>query len=122
AVELAIAGVPTVIGYRMNGFTAFLARRYLTIKHVSIPNLVLDRPLIPELLQEDCTPENLAEEVLPLLTDRAASDAQRKGLAEAVAMLTPPSGLPSASAAEEVIALLGQPPRAGDRPTPSPDD
>ncbi|MEM7446444.1 MAG: lipid-A-disaccharide synthase, partial [Pseudomonadota bacterium] len=47
AVELAIAGVPTVIGYRMNGFTAFLARRYLTIKHVSIPNLVLDRPLIP---------------------------------------------------------------------------
>ena len=120
AVELAIAGVPTVIGYRLNAFTAFLARRFLTIDYVSIPNLVLDRPLIPELLQQDCTPDKLAAAIVPLLTDAAAAQEQRQGLAEAVALLTSAEGRPSDSAASEILRLLGWP-RAVDPSTRQPD-
>lgn len=122
AVELAIASVPTVIGYRMAALTGFLARRFITIKYASIPNLVLDRPLIPELLLGDLTPDSLANAILPLLTDKEAAQVQRDGLAEAVAMLTPASGLPSQSAAQEIMALLGRPLPAVDRPTPPPGD
>lgn len=121
AVELAIAGVPTVIGYRMGAFTVFLARRFATIKYASIPNLVLDRPLVPELLQQDCTPERLAEAVIPLVSNQAAARVQRDGLAEAVALLTPPAGLPSETAAEEITALLGPQLSAVGPSTPPPD-
>lgn len=120
AVELAIAGVPTVIGYRLNALSAFLARRFLSIDYVSIPNLVLDRPLIPELLQQDCTPDKLAAAIVPLLTDEAAAREQRQGLAEAVALLTPPEGRPSDSAASEILRLLDSP-RAVDPSSRQPD-
>ncbi|MED5506134.1 MAG: lipid-A-disaccharide synthase, partial [Pseudomonadota bacterium] len=59
--------------YRVNAITAYLAKRLLTIEHVSLPNVLADKELVKEYLQEDCTPDNLFNEVSRLLeTDNQA--------------------------------------------------
>ena len=59
SLELAMAHVPHLIAYRLNALTAALARRVLKIKYVNLINLLQDKPVIPELLQENCTVEKL---------------------------------------------------------------
>ena len=54
--ELALAGVPMAVTYRVNPFTAMIARRLLLVKHVAMVNLLAGREIVPELLQDDCTP------------------------------------------------------------------
>lgn len=67
--ELALAGVPMVTAYKMSEFEAMIARRLIRVSSVILANLVLGENVVPELLQENCTPENLASALLPLLTD-----------------------------------------------------
>jgi lipid-A-disaccharide synthase len=109
--ELALAGVPMAVTYRVNTLTHWIIKRAALVKYASIVNLLLDRMVLPELLQEDGTPENLADAIGPLLSDPAAAAAQRAGCAQAIAMLRPPSGLPSDAAAEAVLSLLSDPHR-----------
>lgn len=54
---------PMVVGYRVSGFSYFIFKRLLTINRFSLPNLLADENLVPELMQQDCTPEKLAESV-----------------------------------------------------------
>ena len=61
SLELAMAHVPHLIAYRLNALTASLARRVLKIKYVNLINLLQDKPVIPELLQENCTLEKLTQ-------------------------------------------------------------
>jgi len=68
SLELAMAGVPHLIAYRMNKITAALARRVLKIKYVNLINLLMDAPIIPELLQENCTPSKIVSVMCNLLT------------------------------------------------------
>ena len=81
-------------------------RRLLRVRFVSLVNLLADRAIVPERLQEDCTPALLAADLLELLRDPAATAAQRAGFAEVLARLTPAAGLPSEAAAEAVLAEL----------------
>jgi lipid-A-disaccharide synthase len=67
SLELAMAGVPHLIAYRMNPLTAALARRVLKIKYVNLLNLLVDAPIIPELLQENCTTEKLVKTMQSLI-------------------------------------------------------
>jgi lipid-A-disaccharide synthase len=106
SLEVALAGVPMVVGYRVNPITAIIARRLVKVAHVSIVNLLAQRRIIPELLQEDCTPEKLSAELVRLLTDPAAAQAQREGFATVFHMLRPAEGLPSAAAAAAVLRAL----------------
>ena len=78
--ELAVAGVPMVVAYRVGAITEFLARRMIAVPHVAMPNLILGRGAVPELLQADCTPERLAAELVGLI--EGGSTAQRRDLAE----------------------------------------
>lgn len=104
--ELALAKVPMLVTYRINPLSHQLARRMIKIKYASIINLLLDRPVVPELLQYESRPARLAEELHRLLTDPQAAATQRAGCAEALAMLTPPSPPPSKSAATAILDLL----------------
>lgn len=73
ALECMLIKRPMVVGYRVNAITAYLAKRLLTIEHVSLPNVLADKELVKEYLQEDCTPDNLFNEVSRLLeTDNQA--------------------------------------------------
>ena len=67
ALECMLIKRPMVVGYKVNAFTAFLARRMLKTKYVSLPNILADQALVKEFLQQDCTPDNLSQEVLQLL-------------------------------------------------------
>jgi lipid-A-disaccharide synthase len=67
--ETALARVPQVVLYRVNPITAWIARHILkfSIPFMSPPNLVLMEPIVPEFLQEQATPSNIAREALDLL-------------------------------------------------------
>jgi lipid-A-disaccharide synthase len=70
--ELALAGVPMVAAYRLTfieEIIARIARIKQRLSSVILANLVLGENIVPELLQHDCTPERLAEALLPLLSD-----------------------------------------------------
>jgi lipid-A-disaccharide synthase len=106
--ELALALVPSVIAYRVNGLSYAIARRLAVGRFVGLPNIILDRPLAPELLQDECTPDRLAAALSPLLGDGAARVAQIAGLAEIRSRLSLPGTTPSRAAARIVLGVAGQ--------------
>ena len=67
--EAALARCPHVIYYRMNPVTAFVIRRKLLLPYVGLPNILAGRFVVPELLQEDATVDNLAQAVGNLYDD-----------------------------------------------------
>ncbi|MCT8264926.1 lipid-A-disaccharide synthase [Proteus terrae] len=69
ALECMLTKCPMVVGYRMKPFTFWLAKRLVKTPYVSLPNLLAGREIIKELLQEECEPSTLAQQLLPLLTD-----------------------------------------------------
>jgi lipid-A-disaccharide synthase len=105
--ELALARVPMAVTYRVNPITAMAARRLIRVPHVAMVNLLAGRLVVPELLQQDCTPEKLAATLATLLGDTAAADAQRAAFADVMASLSPGGRSPSVAAAEEVLGVLG---------------
>ena len=104
--ELALANVPMLVTYRINPLTHQIAKRMIRIQYASILNLLLDRPVVPELLQYDSRPDRLAAELHRLLTDQDAVAAQRQGFTEALTMLRPASGTPSECAGQAVLSML----------------
>ena len=106
SLEMAVAGVPHIVAYRVNPITAAIARRLVKVPHASLVNLLCGREVVPECIQEDCTPEKLTSALLPLLQDEAFIAAQRQGFAETLAKLHAPEGAPSEAAAAAVLAAL----------------
>ena len=105
--ELALAGVPMAVTYRVNAVSAVMARRMIRVQHVAMVNLLAGRAAVPELLQEDCNPATLCAAVLSLLRDPAVAAAQRAAYAEVVAGLRPPGGgEPATQAAAAVLRLV----------------
>jgi lipid-A-disaccharide synthase len=104
--ELAMADVPMLVTYQVNPISAWAGRHLIKVKYASIINLVLDRPVVPELIQEQGRPVFLAAELRRLLNDPAAAAAQRAGFREALGMLRSPAGAPSDSAAAAILSLL----------------
>ena len=104
--ELALAGVPMAVTYRVNPITAIAARRLIRVPHVAMVNLLAGRLVVPELLQEDCYPEKLAATLGTLLQDGSAAAAQRAAFREVMATLAPQGRLPSEAAADEVLRVL----------------
>jgi len=108
--ELALAGVPMVVTYRVNPLTAAIVRRVVKVKYASLLNLLMDRAVVPELIQADCNPDRLAAELRPLLTDPAVAAAQRESFKAPLDMLRAPAGRPSEAAAAAVLDLLDRGP------------
>ena len=69
ALEAMLCKSPMVVGYRMKPFTHFLAKRLVKTKYISLPNLLADEMLVPEMIQEDCEPQKLAEQLSQYLGD-----------------------------------------------------
>jgi lipid-A-disaccharide synthase len=106
--ELALAGVPMAVTYRVNPITAMIARRMIRVPHVAMVNLLAGRAVVPELLQQDCTPERLAQTVRRLLTEPDVASAQRHAFREVIASLAPPAGRPSVAAARAVLEVMDE--------------
>lgn len=107
ALELAMAGTPTVVTYKVNPLSAWLARRIIKVPFVNLTNIVLEREAVPEFLQEDCRPDNLADAIERLLDDEFVRRTQREDSKEALACLAGYDGdLPSIRAARVVLDLI----------------
>ena len=104
--ELAIAEVPMVVGYRVNPLTMALARRLVRVDWVSLFNLVLDRPVVPEYLQDQCRPGLLAEAVERIIVDGEARSAQIAAARVVSDRLGVGGARPSQRAADVILGLI----------------
>ncbi len=80
--ELAIAEVPTVVVYKISPITYWLAKKLVKIKDVSLPNIIMKRRILPELIQDDCTPEKITAEILTLLQNKQTREEMLLNLKE----------------------------------------
>ncbi|MGB0935069.1 MAG: lipid-A-disaccharide synthase [Alphaproteobacteria bacterium] len=61
SLQLAMAEIPFVIGYKMNPITAWLAKKVVKVPSMTLVNLLLDKPVVPEFFQNDCTSVRLCQ-------------------------------------------------------------
>lgn len=78
--QLACAGVPTVVGYKLNGLTFFFAKRLFKPNYISLVNIAADQALMPEFVQSDCNGDVLADAVLEFVQDKDLSRSTSKAL------------------------------------------
>jgi lipid-A-disaccharide synthase len=104
--ELALSGVPMVTAYRVGAMEAFILRRAIRVSSVILANLVLGKEIIPEYLQENCTPENLARALRPLLSDTPERKRQVDAFATIDAIMSTGQVPPSVRAADIVLATM----------------
>ena len=114
-----LAGVPTVAAYRIGAIEATIVRALVRQRPLSVilANLVLGARVVPEFLQEECTPQALAAALMPLLGDTPERQAQLDAFARLDAIMG--LGLsPSGKAAEAVLTTVTHA-RAGRLPNPA---
>jgi len=99
--EAAISGTPMVIIYKVSPLSYRFAKALVHVSHVGLANLIAGRQIVPELLQDDATPENIACTVQDMLGDESRLESIRRQM-RAVAKLL---GEPGASRRVADIAL-----------------
>ncbi len=103
--EAALLGCPTVVIYQVSKITEFLARRYTHLPECfALPNLILSKRAVPELIQGDVTPARIADECLPLLLDPARAGAMRSDLARVRRYLGRPGA--GSRVASRILAMI----------------
>lgn len=95
--ETALLDVPTVVAYRLSALTFAMAKRVVKVKYVSLPNLILDDAVFPELLQSDANPRAIATAAARWLADPAQALAVKNRLADLRTLLGDP-GAPERAA------------------------
>jgi lipid-A-disaccharide synthase len=103
--ELALAGVPMVAAYRGSFLEAKVARALVNIPSVILANLVIGENVVPEFMQDDCTPPALADALVPLLGDTLERRRQLDAFAKLDAIMEIGSRAPAARAADIVLEL-----------------
>lgn len=88
--ETALFGVPQVVCYRANGsaISYHLMKSILSVKHVSLPNLIVDKEIVPEMLLQYCTPELVGDKLEKLLGETSERKEMLEGYGEMRARLT----------------------------------
>jgi lipid-A-disaccharide synthase len=109
SLELAAAGLPMVVAYKLNSFTHFIVKRLVKVKFACLVNLLMNEEVVPERLQKDCTPEKLATTLEGLFQkDRASSKLTLSQLKGAMKMLNAPGDMsPSQCAAGHICQMMG---------------
>jgi len=108
-VQTALHGRPMVIVYRLSGFDYALGKAFVKLSHYGMVNLIAGRRVVPELIQDACTPARVADEVVMLLTDDASSARMRADLAEVRGRLGGPGASRRAALAVLDVATSGRP-------------
>ena len=111
--EAALLGAPMVVCYRVSRVTEAVVRLLVKVRWCSLPNLIANRGVVPEVLQDELTGQRLAAEALRLIEDPAAAGAQRAAFEHVRAQLGAPGVGRRAAQAVIETARLGVPvPRA----------
>ena len=106
ALELAICHIPHLIAYKVAPLTYLLAKNLVDIKYVNLTNILLDKPIIPELLQYECTPEHIADITLQLLEHSELYERQMAAFGELRSRLGGADITPSQKAAARILELI----------------
>ncbi|SMN11910.1 Lipid-A-disaccharide synthase [uncultured Candidatus Thioglobus sp.] len=69
ALELALIGVPMVVVYKLSAFSYFIASKLVKIKNISLPNIIANKTLVPELIQDEANADNIAKHALQILNN-----------------------------------------------------
>ncbi len=104
--QLACAGVPSVVAYKLSGLTYFFAKRMYKPDYISIVNIAANQPLMPEFVQDDCQGDILAHALLEYLNDKALAAKSSHALGAQTEKMMGKGGLASARAAETILGLL----------------
>ena len=102
--ECAFFGVPTVTLYKTSWLTYQIARRIVTVKSLTMPNLLAGETVYPEFIQSEATPENLSRAALELLQDESQRGQIKTQLAQIITSLGEPGA--AKRAANAVLSLL----------------
>jgi lipid-A-disaccharide synthase len=103
-VETALLGTPMVVVYKVARLTELILRTFIVTRFVAMPNLIVGRRVVPELLQQDCTPHRIAAEILKLMDSPEARDEMLAGLAEVRGKLGPGGAI--SRAADVIVGML----------------
>ena len=104
--ELALARTPMVAAYRMGWLTYRLMNPLITVRHMTLVDILLDTMAVPEFYQGDVRPLAMADALLPLLTDAAARAAQVAALDRATRLLGRDDESPSLRAARALLDFV----------------
>jgi lipid-A-disaccharide synthase len=104
--ELALAGVPMVTAYRTGAVEAWILVRAINLQSVILANLVVGENVVPEFLQQDCTPEKLSQALREVLGDSPMRRRQVEAFAKIDAIMSTGNQSPSVRAADIVLATL----------------
>lgn len=102
--ELALAGIPMAVGYRVSKLEEKL-RFLINVPSIVLANLVLGENVIPEFIQWDCTPEKLSEAVVPLLGDTTKRRQQVEAFHRLDALMIDPAESASERSARIVLEM-----------------
>lgn len=105
ALELAMCHIPHIIAYKISRLTYILAKSLVKIKYVNLTNIMLNRLVVPELLQYDCTPENIAKHIEELLEHSSVYQKQMQGFDDVKKYLSSCEDTPSAKAASIILRI-----------------
>ena len=104
--ELALAGVPMVTAYRTGSVEAWILRRAIKVNSVILANLVIGENVVPEFLQQDCTPEKLAAALREVLGDSELRRKQVEAFAKIDSIMSTGNQPPSVLAADIVLETM----------------
>jgi lipid-A-disaccharide synthase len=104
--ELAVAGVPMVGAYKGGAAEAWIVRRRITSTSVILANLVVGENVVPEFIQEDCTPEKLVPALREVLAQTPMRQRQVEAFARLDTIMATGKVSPSIGAADIVLSML----------------
>lgn len=102
--ETALFGVPEVVCYKGSPVSYFFAKYLIKVKYISLVNLIMDKPVVNELIQHDLTEENLLKELTLILKDTARRQQMKADYAVLWTLLG--DGTASRKAAEAIVGML----------------
>ncbi len=102
--ECAWFGVPTVVLYKTSASTHFLGRRFISVKFLAMPNLLADKEIYPEFIQDAANPENLTRAASELLSNESRRQAIQDDLRRVMSSLGAPGA--ASRGAKKILELL----------------
>ncbi len=107
ALELAIINVPHVVCYKVPKLTAWIAKHFTNIKYINLTNILLDKPIIPELIQKECNKNKILELIEELLDETSnLYNKEKNGFEELRTKLGVGKQNPSQKASEIILNIL----------------
>jgi len=105
--ETALFGVPEVVCYKGSPISYQIAKRVIKVKYIAMVNLIMDKPVVKELIQKELTVDNLKRELHELLTNESRISQIKKDYAELKRILSE-GGNASAKAAKSIVDFLSK--------------